>query len=57
MYTWCGALAHHTDRYSKAKVESENACWERTDKIWEKRNQLTAQLRDYLEKLDVLENK
>ena len=57
MYTWCGALAHHTDGYSKAKAEAENACWERTDKIWKKRNELTAQLRDYLEKLDVLENK
>lgn len=56
MYTWCGPLAPNTGIHSKAKVEAENACWERTDKIWEKRTELTVRLREYLEKLDVLES-
>lgn len=57
MFTWCGALRPRPEVFSKAKSDAEDDCWKRTDEIWEKRIELTAQLRDYLEKLDVLEDK
>lgn len=57
MFTWCGALAPRQDVFPKTKVDAETACWKRTDEIWEKRTELTVQLREYLESLDVLEDK
>lgn len=57
MFRWCGALAPRQEVFSTAKADAEKACWKRTDDIWEKRAELTVKLREYLEKLDVLEDK
>lgn len=54
-YTWCGALKKKTDDFSKTKADAETQCWQRTEEISEKQQQLITELREYLEKLDVME--
>lgn len=57
MYNWCGALGLKTDEFCKAKSDEETACWRRTKEIKEKQDELIVDLREYLNKLDVWEDK
>lgn len=60
MYTWFGALgqinrntAHETDR----RIENEEKCCTRTEEILQKRESVMKSLREYLQKLEVTEEK
>lgn len=56
-YTWCGALKEKTYDFCKTKADAETQCWQRTEEISEKQQQLITELREYLENLDVMEDK
>lgn len=54
MYTWCGPLSNRHN-YSEVVLNQEMECFDRTREIAEKKEHLMARLREYLEKLEVVE--
>lgn len=56
-YTWCGALKRRTEEYCREKADEAKKCWKRTEEISQKQKNLITELREYLKKLDVMEEK
>ena len=57
MYTWCGALRKASSVFDQAEQDTRRECQKRSEEIKNKCTALISQLREYLEKLDVLEGK
>lgn len=51
MYTYCGELAPKRDVFVKSVETAKDLCWDRTDKIIKKQEELSEQLRIYLSSL------
>lgn len=54
MYTWCGGLSNSSKRQSESLLNQTDECFKRTDEITQKQDALVAQLRTYLENLEII---
>lgn len=56
-YTWCGALKETAHEFCEVEANAKTQCWKRTEEISKKQEQLITELREYLEKIDIMEEK